>query len=252
MDPYDAIAPFYDCIAGGDADVGLYAGLARRLDAPVLELAVGTGRGAVPLARMGLGVYGVDTSGAMLARARARAATAGVTLRLERADLCGYRFAARFGLVYCALDSFLHLCEPERQRAALRLAGDHLAADGRLVLDLPALTGGHWSEWEPGVRPLELVWSGRGPAGGALQHFVTFTADAATQRRRLTHIFDEIDDAGGVRRTVVSYDLRFIFPGELALLVEAAGLRLDAVYGGHDLEPFAAGCGRMIAVIAAR
>lgn len=244
------IARYYDLLVGDyDADIDLYAGFARRLDAPVLELAVGSGRVAVPLAAMGVTVYGIDVSAVMLSRARARAAAAGVSVKLEQADLCDYRFDARFGLIYCAIDGFLHLCEAAQQIAALRLAGAHLAADGRLVLDLPALIAGHWAEWEPGVRPLELVWSGTGPAGGHLQHLQTFTADQATQRRHVTHLFDETGDDGVVHRTAVGYDLRFIFPGEIPLLAAAAGLRLDALYGGYDLEPFTDSSERMIAVI---
>lgn len=249
-EPYDAIAPYYALIVAEDElESAMYAGFARRTDAPVLELAVGDGRVAVPLARQGAAVHGIDSSAAMLERARDRAAAAGVRLRLAQAGMCDYRFAERFGLIYCAIDSFLHLCSSAGQLAALRLAGDHLCADGRLVLDLPALTSGRWSEWEPGVRPLELVWSGAGPDGGTVQYFTTFTADPTTQLRRVTHIFDEVDATGAVRRTCTGVDLRFIFPGELELLVAAAGLRLHAVYGDYDLSPFAAGCERMIAVI---
>jgi SAM-dependent methyltransferase len=231
--------------------VDLVVELARRLDAPVLELAAGTGRVAVPLAARGLRVFGVDSSAAMLAAARAKAAAAGVVVELEQADLCDYRFAERFGLICCLADSFLHLLTQERQIAALRLARAHLAPDGLIVLDLPSLTTGHWGEWEPGVRPLELVRAGPGPEGRFVQHLQTFTADPAAQRRTVTHIFDETGDDGRVRRTTVSYDLRFVFPAELPLLASAAGLTLNAVYGGYDLEPFESGCERMIAVFAA-
>ena len=249
-DPYDALARFYDVVVPDEgADTEMYAAFARRLDGPVLELGVGTGRVAVPLARMGLTVWGIDVSSAMLERAREKAAAAGAGLQLEQVDLRAYRLAERFGLIYCAADSFLHLCEPEHQIAALRSAGAHLAPGGLLVLDLPALAG-TWADWEPGARPLELLWSGPGPAGGALQHFSTFTADPARQQRHVTHIFDETDTEGIVRRTLISFTLRFIFPGELALLVAAAGLRLDALYGGYELEPFDSGSERMIAAIA--
>ncbi len=250
-EPYDVIAPYYDLIVGDfDADVQLYAEFGRRVDAPVLELAVGSGRVATALAARGLAVHGVDASAEMLARARAK--PGGESLHLVRADLCDYRFTERFGLICCAIDSFLHLTEPARQLAALRLAGEHLAPSGRLILDLPTVSAGRWGDWEPGIRPLELVWSGAGPAGTTVQHFTSFTADPATQIRRVTHIFDEVAADGAIRRYTTSYELRFIFPGELPLLVQAAGLRLDALYGGYDLEPFESGRERMIAVIAAR
>ena len=247
---YDALARFYDLVVPDvGADTEMYAAFARRRDGPVLELGVGTGRVAVPLARMGLTIWGIDASSAMLERAREKAASAGATLRLEQADLYAYELGERFGLIYCAADTFLHLCEPEHQVAALRSARAHLAPGGLLVLDLPALAGA-WVDWEPGVRPLELLWSGPGLAGGTLQHFSTFMADPARQQRHVTHIFDETNAEGIVRRTLTSFDLRFIFPGELPLLVAAAGLRLDALYGGYELEPFDSSSERMIAVVA--
>jgi hypothetical protein len=67
----------------------------------------------------------------------------------------------------------------------------------------------------------------------------------------MTHIFDTLAADGAVHRALASFDLRFIFPAELELLVRVAGLRLVDVYGGYDLAPFGADSGRMIAVIAA-
>jgi SAM-dependent methyltransferase len=248
--PYDRLARFYDWAAGEfDDDIFFYREMARRTDAPVLELGIGTGRVAVPLAEAGLEVHGLDSSTAMLEGARVRAERAGVSVRLSQADLCSYQFRERFGLICCALDSFLHLLTQERQIAALRLAREHLAPHGRIVLDLPTLTAGQWGAWEPGVRPLELVRHGPGTDGGTYFHFQTFTADPATQLRTVTHLFDEAADDGTVRRTSVSYELRFIFPAELPLLASAAGLTLEAVYGGYELEPFVSGCERMIAVM---
>ena len=250
--PYDRLARFYDWAVGEyDADVFFYSEMARRLDAPVLELGTGTGRVAIPLADAGCSVYGIDNSQAMLEVARSRAARAGISIQLQQADLCAYEFTERFGLIFCALDSFLHLLTQERQIAALRLARGHLAPGGRIVLDLPSLTTGQWGAWEPGVHPLELVRAGAGPDGGTLHHFQTFAADPATQQRTVTHLFDEVAADGTVRRTSVRYELRFIFPAELPLLASAAGLTLEAVHGGYDLEPFVSGCERMIAVFAA-
>lgn len=248
-DPYAALAPYYDLITPAEtADIALYAAFARRLAAPVLELGVGTGRVAVALARMGLRVVGIDSSPSMLAVARARAEAAGVPIELHQADACAYRFPERFGLIFAAADSFLHLGSSERQVRALRLAGEHLAADGRLVLDLPA-PGESWADWQAGVRPLELVWSGPAPEGGLLQYFVTFTVDAAAQERVVTHLLDHTGPDGIVRRRLATHRLRFIFPAELALLVEAAGLCLIERYGDYELGPFQNGCERMIAVI---
>ncbi|MBI2762062.1 MAG: methyltransferase domain-containing protein [Chloroflexi bacterium] len=250
-DEYESLAPFYDLITDHpDDDVDLFAAFARRIDAPVLELGVGTGRVAIALAERGLCVHGIDRSAAMLDIARRKAVAAGVSVALVQSDLADFRLEERFGLIFCAADSFLHLTEAEHQLAALRRAAEHLAPGGRLILDLPSMEGANWLDWAPGARPVELVWSGEGPHGRFVQHMVTFTCEPSTQTRSMTHILDEIDANGQVRRTVAAFDLRFIFPAELPLLVAAAGLRLERLYGGYDLAPFGRGSARMIAAIA--
>lgn len=249
-DAYEPLAPFYDRLTGDvDDDLPMYESFARRLEAPVLELGVGTGRVAVRLARRGFAVTGIDRSEAMLTVARGKARAAGVALTLVRADLRSYRLPRRFGLILCAADGFLHLADTGAQIDALRCAAAHLAPNGRIVLDLPSL-GGDWGDWRAGLRPLELVWSETLPDATTVQYFTTSTMDPAAQRRTVTHLLDTVDADGVVRRRVVRFHLRFIAPGELPLLAERAGLRLDAVYGGYDLEPFAGDCARMIAVLA--
>ncbi|HEY7295027.1 MAG TPA: methyltransferase domain-containing protein [Dehalococcoidia bacterium] len=251
-DPYDAIAPYYDrTLAGFAEDLPLYAAFARRLEAPVLELGVGTGRVALALAGAGQRVVGIDRSAAMLALARRALRRRGdASVALVRAEMCRPPLRGRFGLVLCARDSFLHLADTEAQVATLLAAGELLHRDGRLVLDLPGPTG-DWGDWAPGARPLVLDWSESGPAG-RVSRFTTFRADAAAQTRDITEIFEEIAPDGMVRRVVIEYRLRFVFPAELRLLIAAAGLRLEALYGGYELQPFDQHSERMIVVAACR
>lgn len=249
-DPYDAIAPFYDrTLAGFDADLPLYEAFARRVEAPVLELGVGTGRVAIALAGAGHAVIGLDRSAAMLRLARvALARRRGERVQLLRGEITRPPLRGAFGLIICARDSFLHLPHTEDQLAALRAARELLHPEGRLVLDLPG-PAGDWGDWAPGARPLVLDWSEAGPQG-RLSRFTTFRADAAAQTRSVTDIFERISPDGLVRRSVVEYTLRFIFPAELRLLLDAAELRLAGLYGGYELEPFAAESERLIAVAA--
>lgn len=247
-DPYDAIAPYYDrTLAGFDADLPLYEAFARRLDAPVLDLGTGTGRVAIALAQAGHEVIGLDRSAGMLRLARAALARRRIeNARLLQAEITRPPLCGAFGLILCARDSFLHLPDGERQLAALSAARELLHREGRLLLDLPG-PAGDWGDWAPGARPLVLDWSEAGPEG-RISRFTTFRADAAAQTRSITDIFERIAPDGAVRRTVVEYALRFVFPAELRLLLNAAGLRLEGLYGGYELEPFAAESERMIAV----
>lgn len=246
--PYDQLARFYDLVTGADGvDLEMYDAFARRLALPVLEMGVGTGRVALALARNGYAVWGIDQSAGMLAIARQRAAAEALTVQLLEADAGTVRLEQQFGLVFWAADGFLHLNDTAEQLQALQTAAQHLAPDGRLVLDLPAPVG-TWADWEAGVRPLELIWHGIGPSGRPLQYFASTTVDASLQTRHVTHLFDELDETGRVQRTAVSFDLRFVFPAEARLLVQTAGLILDDLYGGYDLEPFTGGSERMIMV----
>ena len=89
MSLYDAFAPIYDdWSAHMTEDVAFYVELARETDGPLVELAVGNGRVAIPVAReTGRHVLGIDSSPAMLAQARERAAAAGVELELREGDM---------------------------------------------------------------------------------------------------------------------------------------------------------------------
>src|SRR5919205_964174 len=91
-------------------DVPFYVELAREADGPLVELAIGNGRVAIPVAKAtGHSVIGVDSSPAMLAQARARAAEAGVELDLREGDMRELRLDERAALIYCPFRSLLHL-----------------------------------------------------------------------------------------------------------------------------------------------
>jgi SAM-dependent methyltransferase len=248
MDPYDVIARYYDRITGShDADLPLYAALARRTGGPVLEIGAGTGRVAAPLAADGYAVTALEPSGAMLAIGQTRTRTGRLDITWVQQPVEAFRTDDKFALVVCALDSFLHLSADGQQGAALRSVAALLADDGLFALDLP--TRASWWDWQPGMRPLELQWSaaGAGP-GGSVQHLTTFVAHPVEQVREVTHLFDETGADGVVRRTVASYRLRFIGRAELILLAERAGLRLAEEYGDYDLGPLLPDSERWIAL----
>ncbi len=121
-------------------DVRYYVDLAESRGGPVLELGCGNGRIAVPLARGGVEVAGVDLSAPMLADLRARLAAeepevrARVTLR--RGDMRAVRLGRRFPLVFCPFNAFLHLYERRDVERFLATVRAHLAPRGELVFDV--------------------------------------------------------------------------------------------------------------------
>lgn len=245
-DPYAVIARFYDRAVGdGGDDLALYAALAMRSAGPILELGCGTGRVSLSLAGAGHRVVGVDQSAAMLAIAQRRAFAAGVRIDYVRGAIEQPPLHARFGLIVCALDSWLHLTSLTQQRHSLSAARTLLRPDGVLVLDLPTLAS--WSDWQPGVRPVELLWRDHDPiTDSTTLHFTSFRADPARQRRVVTHIFDEHHQDGSVRRWSAEYDLRFVGRYELLALLREAGLHATGIYGDYELGPLTESSERMI------
>src|ERR1041384_2480541 len=132
---YDAWADRYeDWDRGVTADVPFYVGLARDADGPLVELAVGTGRVAIPVAQAtGRRVIGIDSSPAMLAQARVRAAEEEVELDLREGDIRELEIEEPAALIYCPGRSLLHLPTwADRRRCFERVAAS-LRADGRFA-----------------------------------------------------------------------------------------------------------------------
>jgi SAM-dependent methyltransferase len=159
--PYDAIAGLYDAWSRSvTEDVSFYVEEALSSDGPVVELGVGTGRIAVPVALAGVRVIGVDSSGGMLDVCRRRAEAAGVPDRvdLRLGDLRRPPVAERVPLVIAPFRSFLHLDDDGARLEALRAARDVLEPGGRFVFDVFAPgredieeTNARWLEREPGI-----------------------------------------------------------------------------------------------------
>jgi SAM-dependent methyltransferase len=159
MSAYDRIARLYDPWSVSVVeDVSFYLERARRSGGPVVELGVGTGRIAIPLAADGIEVIGVDSSEGMLAVARERAALAGVDVDLRYGDLRAPPVAGPVPLVLAPFRSLLHMETEADRLAAVRAVHGLLEAGGQFVFDVfnPARediseTHGRWLEREPGI-----------------------------------------------------------------------------------------------------
>jgi SAM-dependent methyltransferase len=159
MSAYDAIARAYDPWSRSVVeDVPFYVEEALRSGGPVLELGVGTGRIAVPIAAAGVEIVGVDLSGGMLEVARERAQLAGVHVDLLLGDMRDPPVEGTFPLVICPFRSLLHMETDADRRAALQAVARCLAPAGRFVFDVftPGAddileTHGRWLEREPGI-----------------------------------------------------------------------------------------------------
>jgi SAM-dependent methyltransferase len=218
---YDRIARIYDPWSRSvTEDVGFYVDQARAYGGPVVELAVGTGRIAVPIAEAGVPVIGIDASPEMLAIARQAASAAGVEelVELRVGDIADPPVSERVPLVICPFRSLLHMEDEDAKLSALRAARGLLAPDGHFVFDVFAPspedieeTHDRWWEREPGIFE-RAVW------------------DENTRTLSLSV------RSGDVSAT---FALHWLSLSEWLRLLELAGFEVEATYGWFDLRPFA-------------
>jgi SAM-dependent methyltransferase len=221
--PYDPIARVYDpWSASVTEDVEFYVEEAKASGGPVVELAVGTGRIAIPVAKAGIRVIGVDASAAMLEVARGYAADEGVEqlVELREGDLREPPVAERVPLVLIPFRSLLHMTTEDDRLRALTAARELLVPGGRLVFDVFAPgrddieeTHGRWLEREPGIFE---------------------RADWDENERTLTLSVRRGEEASTML-------LAWLSPPEWRRLLDRAGFDVEAQYGWFDRRPFAGG-----------
>lgn len=218
-DLYDRIAAFYDPWSRSvTEDIDFYVEQALASGGPVVELAVGTGRIAVPTARAGISVIGVDTSSAMLAVARAAVESVGVgrLVDLRLGDLRDPPVPERVPLVTCPFRSLLHLETEAEKLRALRAAHRLLAPGGRFLFDVfspspedIAETHGRWLEREPGI-------------------FERADWDEAARMLSLSVRSGE---------DTTTFRLHWLSRPEWLRLLDEAAFEVEAVYGWFDRRP---------------
>src|SRR3954451_20231187 len=195
------------------ADVAFYCDLAREAGGPLVELAIGNGRVAIPVAQAsGRVVIGVDTSPAMLAQARQRAAAAGVELDLHEGDMRELVLDEEAALIYCPFRALLHLPTWGDRRQTFERVASSLRPGGRFA----------WNAFASTHRvPARLD-------GEHQDEPVPHTVRYAVGDNRVDIVLDD----GG------SSSLCWATKNEWLGLLDVAGLEVEALYGGFGREPF--------------
>jgi SAM-dependent methyltransferase len=220
---YDPIARLYDPWSTSVIeDISFYVEEGLAAGGQVVELGVGTGRIAIPMALAGVRVIGVDSSGGMLAVCAERAAEAGVAelLDLREGNLRKPPVTERVALVTCPFRAFLHLSSDEERLEALVSARELLEPDGRLIFDVFAPspddieeTHDRWIEREPGIDE-RATWD-------VEEQTLTLAVRGAQGESAMT--------------------LWWLDPSRWFTLIAEAGLSVDACYGWFDRRPFTGG-----------
>jgi SAM-dependent methyltransferase len=201
-----------------DPVVDFLAGLAG--DGGALELGIGTGRIALPLAARGVRVHGIDLSSAMVARLKAKPGAEAIEVAIG--DFATTRVDGTFALAYLIFNTIMNLTSQDEQVACFRNAAAHLAPGGCFVVEVGV----------PALRRL--------PPGETVRAF-----DVSAERLG----FDEYDVAAqglvshhyrvaGGELDVVAVPCRYVWPSELDLMAQLAGMTLRERWGGWRHEPF--------------
>jgi len=194
-------------------DIPFYVGLANEADGPIVELAVGNGRVAIPVAEAtGRRVVGIDTSRAMLAQARSAAAETGVDLDLREGDMRDLALEEPAALIYCPFRALLHLPTWSDRRRTFERVAASLRPGGRFA----------WNAF-------------------AFSHHVAASRDELHQSEPVSHTLHYA--VGDNRIDIVLDDgatssLWWATKNEWLGLIDVAGLEVEALHGGFAGEPF--------------
>jgi len=224
---YDEIFPSF---LDQEESVAFLAGLAG--DGRALELAVGTGRIALPLRERGVEVEGVDVSEAMVERLRAK--PGGQEIKVTMGDFAEVPVEGSFRLVYIVFNTLFALLTQEEQLRCFQSVAGHLERGGAFVLecfhpDLSLYSHGQMVRTEESRTDRVRLTVSR--------------LDLAAQRIDSNHLI-----LTGASTEMLPIHIRFAWPAELDLMARLAGLRLRERWGGWSRQPFNSGSTKHISV----
>jgi SAM-dependent methyltransferase len=206
--------------------------LVERAEAgPVLELGIGTGRIALPLAQRGVDVHGIDLSEAMVAKLREK--PGGDTIGVTIGDFATTRVEGKFALAYLVFNTINNLTTQEAQVACFANVAAHLRPGGCFVIEV-------------GVPDLQRL-----PFGETIRPFALSEAHLGfdeydvVNQGLISHHYNRVDDGTFAKWSI---PFRYVWPAELDLMARLAGMRLRERWSGWEGEPFTATSEKLIGV----
>lgn len=246
VDLYDVESSFYDEIYDFADDIPLYEEYAKKVGGLVLECGVGTGRVAIPLAKAGINIVGIDLNQKMLRIAREKLAREPAEvkkrIKLVKADMRNFRLKERFSLATIPFNAFLHMLTVGDQEATLKSIHKHLKPNGLLIIyvfnpDLTRLQNVLRLEKTKQVKDLIIM------------RFMTQSFDFPSQTTTVQWIYDFVKSDGSIKRTVLSpLKLRYFFYDEMRQILARTGYDTETVYGDEKKSPFQSNSRLMIFV----
>jgi SAM-dependent methyltransferase len=223
-------------------DIPFYLRQIQKYGQPVLELACGTGRITIPLTEKGIQITGLDVSEPMLCQAQKKAAARGVDVQWVQADCRDFKLQRKFHLIFIPFNSITHLHDLKSLEAFFACVKDHLAAEGRFVIDV----------FNPRLDILMRDPTRRYPVAqypdpdgrGAVIVTENNIYDVAQQINRIKWYYK----IGEREECVVENNMRILFPQELDGLLQYYGFAIEAKFGNYDETPFESASAKQLIV----
>ena len=229
----DVYDEWYQCISDVDTTVDVLADLVRDAgDGRALELGVGTGRLAIPLAALGVEVHGLDTSELMLQQMAAKENGADVHAHLG--DMVDGLPDGPFALVFVAYNTFFNLLTSERQQACFSSVADTLVEGGFFVIEAFVPDPAHDPASSITVRSI------------AADRVVLSVSTANAEGQVAEGQFIDITESGGVR--LRPWSIRWATTAQLDEMAAAVGMTLNDRWEAFDRTPFTAESERQVSV----
>jgi ubiquinone/menaquinone biosynthesis C-methylase UbiE len=236
MSEYDDFARFYDLeYHRFTDDLDFYAHLAGGAGSPVLELACGTGRVLLHLARIGHTVTGLDISLPMLTIARDRLSMelpeVQARVSLVQQDMRSFALRQRFRIAILAINSFMHLMTRRDQERCLKRIRRHLVDDGLLVIDIfnPEL-----ALYDSAGRSFFERNMDDATTGGTVTKLVSTSVDRRRNVNHITFYYDETTPGQQQIRYTAAISQRYLYHHEMTGLLIRCGFSVEQVYGGFE------------------
>ena len=234
---YVAWAEWYDIFyaAADPGDIDFYHGLSKASGGPILEIGVGTGRIALPLAQQGMEIVGIDLFEPMLKVAQQNAldvAPLDGSLRLIQDDMRDFDLKRQFSVVTIPARTLLLATTEAEQTDTLCCAAKHLAPDGTMAFNLfypdPEMLADDPDE----EFLLEVVDK---PDGGRYVLTARNRFDMESQLNHGVQIAEELDPKGEIlRRQELKVVVRYLYPEQIIALCDRVGLEVIEMWGNFE------------------
>ena len=231
MDIYKK-AHYYDCINDFDFDVDFFIDFAQKQGGNVLELACGTGRLTIPLAKEGVKITGIDNAEEMIALAEEKATKLGLNVDFHLKDLLDFDLNEKFNFIFCVHNSFSHIDGFENVKQFFSNVSEHLEDDGTFILQVFNPDFFFFTRDPNDKFPLKTFKDPFSDKIISLSENSFY--DEETQINYLKWFFEK----EGEEESIENWSQRVYYPKELEYIVQFCGFEIVDKFGDFDFTPF--------------